>query len=293
MTWAYLDDGFPEHPKIVAAGGDAAWLYVAGLCYVQRHLTAGVIPAAIVSRLTDRQSVQRLSDRLVEVGLWERHPDGFAIHDYAEANRSAMKAKAEQDGRKARRSAQAARAADARWSNHQASDEHGTEHATSMDRASPEHQGEHPPSMNGAGGEQCSIDAQPSRALGARRRADPRGPSPNPITQSRCEPPSGEHPNVPAMDQDLETPGQDQPDALLDRLCSLWPGRARMRAEAAKVLVKARLVFDDSLIDEAVGHVLGLDVKPRQPAYLLAVLRDWATQRGIYPAGDVRLTALG
>ena len=66
MTWAKIDDQFPDHPKVVAAGGDAAWLYVAALCYCQAKLTDGHIPAGIVPRLTDRKAPMRLAATLVE-----------------------------------------------------------------------------------------------------------------------------------------------------------------------------------------------------------------------------------
>lgn len=105
MPWVYLDDRFPDHPKVEAAGGDAAWLYVAGLCYVNRNLTAGHIPETTVPRLTDRRRPTQLADRLVDAGLWERRDSGLFVHDYEAQNRSAM----------ARR-AKAKKAAAARWS---------------------------------------------------------------------------------------------------------------------------------------------------------------------------------
>lgn len=39
MAWIYLDDHFPDHPKIVLAGGDGAWLFVCGLGYCKRFAT--------------------------------------------------------------------------------------------------------------------------------------------------------------------------------------------------------------------------------------------------------------
>lgn len=87
MSWVYLDDAFPDHPKVVAAGGDAAWLFVCALAYVKRYETEGFIPAAQVPRLTDRKSPNKLAARLVEVALWDTHPDGFMVHDYHDWNR--------------------------------------------------------------------------------------------------------------------------------------------------------------------------------------------------------------
>lgn len=87
MGWVYLDDQFPDHPKVAAAGGDAAWLFVCGLAYCKRYNTAGAIPAAQVAKLTDRRGGSRLAARLVEVRLWEATDGGFQVHDYADWNR--------------------------------------------------------------------------------------------------------------------------------------------------------------------------------------------------------------
>jgi hypothetical protein len=97
--WVKLDDHFPDHPKVIAAGPLAAWLYVAGLCYAARLLTDGFIPYAMVPRLVPHRgpknatSPEALAERLCEVGLWtmEQSPSGsygYRIHDYAVYQRS-------------------------------------------------------------------------------------------------------------------------------------------------------------------------------------------------------------
>lgn len=88
MAWIYLDDQFPDHPKIVEAGGDAAWLFVCGLAYCRRHGTDGRIPKAMVARLSDRKTPDRLAARLVAVTLWEDHGDHYRVHDYSDWNRT-------------------------------------------------------------------------------------------------------------------------------------------------------------------------------------------------------------
>lgn len=104
MAWVYLDNAFPDHPKVAAAGGDAAWLFVCALAYVKRYETEGFIPEAQVPRLTDRKSPNRLAAKLVEVGLWDEHPQGFMVHDYHDWNRPG-----------ADRKEKARKAARARW----------------------------------------------------------------------------------------------------------------------------------------------------------------------------------
>lgn len=88
MAWVYLDDHFPDHPKIALAGGDAAWLFVCGLAYTRRNELGGRIPKPQVPRLSDRRKPLDLAAKLVKVGLWEDVDDDFyLVHDYDDWNR--------------------------------------------------------------------------------------------------------------------------------------------------------------------------------------------------------------
>lgn len=84
MAWVKLDDEYPEHPKVQAAGPLAAWLDVAGICYCNRLLTDGFIPASQVPKMAPGGA--KLALKLVEVGRWShttRHgAAGFLVHDY-------------------------------------------------------------------------------------------------------------------------------------------------------------------------------------------------------------------
>jgi len=82
MAWVRFDDTFPEHPKVLKVGGDAAWLHVCALAYCNRLETDGVIPTGVVGRLSDRKDAKRLAAKLVSEGLWDVHPEGWEIHDY-------------------------------------------------------------------------------------------------------------------------------------------------------------------------------------------------------------------
>ena len=138
MPWFKLDDNFFDHPKVVRAGGDAALLYLAALCYANKHLTNGIIPDAAVARLTDRKQPEKLAERLVEVGLWEPSGPDYYIHDYLDLNdtadvvrekRGAAKAKKQEAGRVGgRRSAEARKQANGKQeqSTTQAGQEHGS-----------------------------------------------------------------------------------------------------------------------------------------------------------------------
>jgi hypothetical protein len=80
MAWVRIDDGLPDHPKFLALGRDR-WvgigLFIEMLCYANRYLTDGAVPAAAV-----RRASARVAARLADVGLIETAPDGWRIHDY-------------------------------------------------------------------------------------------------------------------------------------------------------------------------------------------------------------------
>ncbi|MER7905419.1 hypothetical protein ABTX84_19320 [Streptomyces sp. NPDC095614] len=99
-TYVKVHDGLPDHPKIIAAGGEAGWLYVCGLAYASRQLTDGILPRRLVLRLTDGSNPEASASALVRVGLWHEGehdcpscpvagPDAYVIHDYLEHQRSA------------------------------------------------------------------------------------------------------------------------------------------------------------------------------------------------------------
>jgi len=89
--WVKLDDHFVEHPKLVAAGPLAGWLYVAALCYCNRWLTNGFVAANQVDRLMPANGVGtaalgKLVNKLCVVGLWkpteQKGTKGYLIHDF-------------------------------------------------------------------------------------------------------------------------------------------------------------------------------------------------------------------
>jgi len=89
MAWAKLDDKMPRHPKMLSVTVVARWLYVAGLCYSQEHLTDGVLPQSIARVLYEEpEAAEKAVEELVGVGLWERCPAGFHVHDFLDWNPS-------------------------------------------------------------------------------------------------------------------------------------------------------------------------------------------------------------
>lgn len=100
--WTRLDDHFATHPKIVAAGPLAGWLYVCALCYASLHRTDGFVPRAAIAMMASFDGIQAdpadLAATLVRVGLWNVTADGWVIHDFRDYNptRSAIEQKREQ-----------------------------------------------------------------------------------------------------------------------------------------------------------------------------------------------------
>jgi hypothetical protein len=103
VTWAKVDDNFFNHPKAVAAGPMGRLLYLAGLCYCNRFLTDGQIPATVV-RLLDPglKRADAVALHLVAVGLWKPTPSGFEVHDYLQWNARADDVKAKREANRRR-----------------------------------------------------------------------------------------------------------------------------------------------------------------------------------------------
>jgi hypothetical protein len=125
VPWLKMDDQYPSHPKVVAAGGDAAWLHVCAACYCAQHLTDGLVPKAILSRLSDRKKPEQLAARLVEVGLWHDRGDHYELNDYLDYNPSREQVLADRE----RRAAAGRKGAKNRW--HTNGKSHGTSHGES------------------------------------------------------------------------------------------------------------------------------------------------------------------
>ena len=108
MSWVKIDDLFPDHPKVVALGVDAAFgisMHVAALCYSSRHLTDGFLPGAQAVRLVllPPKTAEYIVRRLVEVGMWEPVDGGYNLHDYLDFNPSRERVLAERQAAKDRR----------------------------------------------------------------------------------------------------------------------------------------------------------------------------------------------
>ncbi len=82
MSWLRIDDGFPEHPKLVKLGKSAdRWTWLELLAYCARRETGGTIPRGVDDVL--RRVTPKFLERCVTVGLVDREDDGdLTVHDW-------------------------------------------------------------------------------------------------------------------------------------------------------------------------------------------------------------------
>lgn len=92
--WVKVDDGFPEHHKVLRAGellgvngcGRVAAVWLEAMCYSNRHLTDGFISDAVARRFhLDKNPLEVI--RVMahkKVRLLEKKDGGWQIHDYHE-----------------------------------------------------------------------------------------------------------------------------------------------------------------------------------------------------------------
>lgn len=90
MSWAAIDDGFYDHPKVVSIGNEAAGVLVRAISYCARHLTDGVIPREIVEAFAGKRRGPLL-DALIAAGFLLEHGDHLVVRDYLDYNPSRAK----------------------------------------------------------------------------------------------------------------------------------------------------------------------------------------------------------
>ncbi len=259
MPWVYIDDKFDQHPKVIEAGSDAAWLFVAGLCWSNRNLTAGRIPRSAVRLLTDKRPAPLVA-RLLAVVLWElADGDAYLIHDYDFWNQTAKSM-----------SDRARKAAERRWENERKAKPKEDAPASA-------------PADAGALPEQSSGNA-PAHA----RAPGPLSPLPSPVVKTS---PSDSSRGDPAWPETIEaTPNGTGVAKLVSRLASVCAVKGpKAKAEALEVVSLCKRHVADQLIDEAIGYMSRLDKQPQHPQYLLEMIPDWAEQRGVHGVPKLKL----
>jgi hypothetical protein len=93
MAWARIDDGFDDHPKVLALLEEEGSVTAVGLwtlCLTWAHRntrkkgkTPGLIPAGLPRRYLGSEGKQ-VAKLLIAHGLWDEVDDGWQIHDFAD-----------------------------------------------------------------------------------------------------------------------------------------------------------------------------------------------------------------
>jgi hypothetical protein len=103
MAWARLDDGWHDHPKTVAAGPEAAGVWVMCLTWAHKARRTsprpGFVPKEIVARFAGTRA-KRVAERLVEVRYFDPTDGGWMVHDFAQYLPKYDPAKASENGKK-------------------------------------------------------------------------------------------------------------------------------------------------------------------------------------------------
>ena len=110
MAWARIDDVFPECKKILdrpdanlrveaSVALILTALQIRAICYCNRNLTDGVLPAGAVPSILVGLDPKGWPERMVEAGLWEPRDDGYSyiVHDFLDYNPSRKFALAAKD----------------------------------------------------------------------------------------------------------------------------------------------------------------------------------------------------
>jgi hypothetical protein len=86
VSWAKLDDRFHSHAKPLGCSLAAVGTFALSLSWAGSQEKDGVIPTHVALHLARGDGA--IPDELVRVGLWDTHPDGYAVHDYLHYNPS-------------------------------------------------------------------------------------------------------------------------------------------------------------------------------------------------------------
>jgi hypothetical protein len=80
MAWLRIDDGFPEHEKLLSLRRNERWTWIEILAYCARQSNGGRLPASITNHM--KYVTKPFLERCVEVGLLDVENGYFNVHDW-------------------------------------------------------------------------------------------------------------------------------------------------------------------------------------------------------------------
>lgn len=111
MTWGRLDDSFAFHPKILAAGNEAAGAFVRMIACSCYYLTDGRVSSAMARQIATKRVLQKL----VDVVLLHPTEHGYDIHDFDQYNPTGDEVDARREDLRMKRSEAGKKGAARRW----------------------------------------------------------------------------------------------------------------------------------------------------------------------------------
>lgn len=144
MSWANLDDGFADHPKVIDLPDAAFRLEVCAMCWCARRLTDGLVRSrelrilgAMLEGCPDDEQLRELVKKLVKARLWIPCEEGWRLHNWLKHNQSASTVIERREAAKQRMAENRRKAAEKSRTFADSSREQETEHAP--ERASEVH----------------------------------------------------------------------------------------------------------------------------------------------------------
>ncbi len=93
MTWTRLSDDYADDAQLNSVSRSARHLNTEALCWCNKHLTDGALPAHMLRRITDADDPNADATELVNAGFWTKTADGWDV-DWAD-QQTAAEVKAE------------------------------------------------------------------------------------------------------------------------------------------------------------------------------------------------------
>lgn len=160
MTWFKVDDTFPLHAKVLAAGNASVGLWVRAGAWSMQQLTDGFIPQHVARTLGTPGEAKRL----VTVGLWVDAEGGYQFHQWTEVQRTKEQVEADRHAASERQRHARDRAKSQRESRRDAGVSHGPPDQTRPDQTSsihPSDGADKPPAATKTRGRQLPEDFRP------------------------------------------------------------------------------------------------------------------------------------
>lgn len=79
MTWTRLSDDYADDAQLNSVSRSARHLNTEALCWCNKHLTDGALPAHMLRRITDADDPQAEAAELVTAGLWTETETGWQV----------------------------------------------------------------------------------------------------------------------------------------------------------------------------------------------------------------------